>query len=137
MNNVFWLKTVNITQGVTPPLVWTKNMKAELARQIAKTAFELEAETKTSPNMPVDTGNLRDTMKAGKTNSPYTWEVSDATNYGVYQELGTRYVPARHFLSGAAMKIADKFFDAVAGIVGGKKVGEKKTELIFEEGSTE
>lgn len=127
MSDIFWLKTLNIKQGITPPLVYTVNMRKELASLVKENAFVLEAETKASPNMPVDTGALRDSIEASEDKNPMTWKVDDNVSYGEWQELGTRYVSAKHFLGGAAMKIADRFFDAVAKVVGGKKSGEKET----------
>jgi hypothetical protein len=146
VNNFFWVKTVNVTQGITPPLVFTAQMKAELAKQVRISSFELEAVTKAQPRsvLPVDTGNMRDSINQRGTDDPLVCEVGDFNEkgdpeydgYAIYQELGTsRMGIAHHFLGGSAMKIADKFFDAVAKAVGGKKSGEKQTELVYFEGS--
>ena len=144
MSDIFWLKTINVTQGITPPKVFTALMKAELAKQVRISAFTLEAETKALPRaiLPRDTGNMRDSINAKATDSPLKWQVGDFNEHGkeeyegyaVWQELGTRYIMAHHFLGGSAMKIADKFFDACAKIVGGKKVGDKQMSWTGVEG---
>jgi hypothetical protein len=100
--------------GIKPLTEYPKTVKAKLPKVVAKNALIIEAKTKTSPNMPVDTGNLRDTIKAEATKEAMQWEVSDATDYGVHQELGTsRGIVAHHFLGGACEAQADKFFDDV------------------------
>ena len=94
-----------------------KNKDAQLAGVIKKHALILQANTIASPTMPVDTGALKNSIKAAQQN-PTLWRVSDGVNYGVFQELGTsRGVPARHFLGGAAEKTAPGFFRDIAKVM--------------------
>jgi hypothetical protein len=92
-----------------------KDVKAKLTKTVAKNAKVIEAKTKTSANMPVDTGNLRNSITSEATKEVTTWEIFDGTEYGVFQELGTsRGIQAHHFLGGACEEQADKFFEEVA-----------------------
>lgn len=94
---------------------YKKEVQGKLAKTVAKNALIIEAKTKTSPNMPVDTGNLRDTIKAEATKDVMQWEVADATDYGVHQELGTsRGIVAHHFLGESCEAQANEFFNDVA-----------------------
>jgi hypothetical protein len=93
---------------------YSQGVQARLQTVVKKNALTIEAKTKTSPNMPIDTGNLRDSIRAEATKEANTWEISDETEYGVYQELGTsRGIQAHHFLGGACEEQADKFFEDV------------------------
>jgi len=97
---------------MTKPLEnYAKNKDAELLQVVKKHAFILQANTAGSPTMPVDTGALKNSIKARQSKNPKNWIVSDGVEYGVFQELGTaRGVPARHFMGGAAEKTAPGFF---------------------------
>lgn len=77
---------------------------------VKKSAFVIQAES--ARDAPVDTGNLRNSMSADEA-KPLHWEITDGTDYGVFQELGTSRVTANHFLGGAAEREAEPFFDAV------------------------
>lgn len=93
---------------------YPKEVRAKLPGVVKKNAQVLKAMTKTSQNMPVDTGALRDSIEEYPTDQPLTREVMDGVEYGVYQEQGTgRGITAKHFLAGAAEALADKFFDEV------------------------
>lgn len=83
---------------------------ARLRNVVAKSALELQAQAQVAA--PVDTGALKNSIIAEPArSSSLKWTVSDGVEYGVFQELGTsRGVSARHFLGGAAEKIADRFF---------------------------
>ena len=84
---------------------------AALMAVVKKHAFILQANTAGSPMMPVDTGALKNSIKARQSENPKNWIVSDGVEYGVFQELGTaRGVPARHFMGNAAEKTAPGFF---------------------------
>lgn len=106
--------TFKTLMSIKPLTDYPKQVQAKLPKVVEKNAFEMEAATKTSGDMPVDTGALRDSIQASQNDSPLHWKVDDAVMYGVFQELGTsRGVTAKHFLGGAAEGQADKFFDDV------------------------
>jgi hypothetical protein len=65
-----------------------------------------------SRDAPVDTGNLKNTLADGvEFIDQNNATISDDTDYGVFQELGTsRGVTAKHFLGGAAEREAEPFF---------------------------
>ena len=108
------MMTFKTTMSIKPLTDYPKQVQAKLPKVVAKNALTIEAKTKTSPNMPIDTGNLRDSIRAEATKEVLTWEISDETDYGVHQELGTsRGIQAHHFLGGACEDQADKFFDEV------------------------
>lgn len=93
---------------------YAKEKQAALADVVRKHALILQANTIGSPTMPVDTGALKNSIKA-KSVTRFLWRVSDGVSYGIFQELGTsRGVPARHFLGGAVEKTAQGFFDDAA-----------------------
>ena len=100
--------------SLRPLETYPKEVKAKLPKVVKKNALVLVAKTKTSPDMPVDTGALRDSIEEYPTDEPLTREIMDGVEYGVYQEQGTgRGIVAHHFLAGAAEALADKFFDEV------------------------
>jgi len=106
--------TFKLNFGIAPLSAYSKEVQSRLPKVVAKNALVIEAKTKTSPNMPIDTGNLRDSIRAEATKEALTWDISDETDYGVFQELGTsRGIQAHHFLGGACEAQADKFFDEV------------------------
>lgn len=95
---------------------YSANVQNKLKTVVKKHALNLEALTKDeiSNQHLVDTGAMMNSIKALPEKDERNWTVSDAVDYGVYQELGTsRGIPAHHFLGGSAEKIADKFFDDI------------------------
>lgn len=78
--------------------------------EIGKHAFAIQANT--AANAPVDTGALKNSITAEKENENL-WTISDGVEYGVYQELGTRHIPAKRFMTQACEQEADKFFEDV------------------------
>lgn len=62
--------------------------KTVAARILEKHAHEFETIAK--QNAPVDTGALRNSIKASK-NSDLMWTVQDGVEYGVYQEFGVMH----------------------------------------------
>ena len=89
------------------------DVQARLPDVVKKHAFALQARTMASPALPVDTGALKNSIKARAVNK-LVWNVEDGVLYGVFQELGTsRGVPARHFLGGASEASAKPFFDDI------------------------
>lgn len=89
---------------------YTKEAQEKAKKAVKKSAFAIQADA--AQNAPVDTGALKNSISALPKDEK-TWTVEDGMDYGVYQELGTSKVSARHFLGNAAEKQADKFFDDV------------------------
>ena len=107
------MMTFKTMMSIKPLTDYPKQVQAKLPKVVAKNALTIEAKTKTSSNMPIDTGNLRDSINA-EAAEKMKWEIHDGTMYGVFQELGTsRGVTAKHFLAGACEDTADKFFEEV------------------------
>lgn len=62
---------------------------------------------------PVDTGYLINTISSNSQMvGEITFRVQDATEYGIFQELGTSKMAARPFLRPALEKYRDKFIKA-------------------------
>jgi HK97 gp10 family phage protein len=85
------------------------------ARAVAKAAFDIEGRAKTLA--PVDTGALRGSIAAQKV-SDLAWRVSVGQEYGIYQEFGTRFMPAQPFLLPAAQAVGPSFLAAMRQLVG-------------------
>jgi len=98
---------------------WIKSVNNEkLPGVVKKHALNISASA--AKNAPVDTGLLKNTLADGaKPKDPHKWTISDATEYGVFQELGTsKGVTAKHFLGGAAEREAEPFFEDVRKALG-------------------
>ena len=85
---------------------------------VKKTAKDIEATAKTLA--PVDTGNLRSSIKTSdlrsvSQDSPSA-EVRASANYAVYQELGTSRMAPQPFMGPAADKHSPAFQEAMAQI---------------------
>jgi len=85
---------------------------------VKKHAFNVAANS--AKEAPVDTGLLKNTLADGVEKvDERNYTISDATDYGVFQELGTsRGVSAKHFLGGAAEREAEPFFSDVRKALG-------------------
>lgn len=80
-----------------------------MAAPIVKaTAFIIEGKAK--QGAPVLTGFLKNSIQAQQKN-PSNWIISDGAEYGIYQELGTRFITGNWFLTRACETSADEFFD--------------------------
>lgn len=73
----------------------------ELPRVLYKAALRIERDAKLLA--PVDTGALRASIHTIKINK-FTYWVADGVNYGVFQEVGTKYIEGVHFMQKAAKK---------------------------------
>ena len=75
---------------------------------INRIAFEVEADAKM--RAPFEFGALRNSLHTDPASpkNPVA-VVSDAVNYGVYQEYGTSRMPAQPFLGPAAENIANRY----------------------------
>lgn len=99
---VDFVVTVRIDTSVLDSIVAT--LPSKLSDAVGKTAYDVESDAKQMA--PVLTGYLRNSIGAEPTDSPTTWIVSDGTNYGIYQELGTRRMKAQPFMVPAVERAA-------------------------------
>lgn len=72
-----------------------RNMGAIVARAFAKTAHDIAAQAMAAA--PVLTGYLKSSIRAFAITA-FHWVVSVGAEYGIYIEMGTRYMRARPFL---------------------------------------
>lgn len=77
----------------------------QLPKVLHKGALRIERTAKILA--PVDTGTLRASIHTVKL-SELSYKVSDGVNYGIWQEIGTKYIEGVHFLERAAKKNKDK-----------------------------
>jgi len=64
-------------------------------------AFRVERDAKIGA--PVNKGILRSGIHTSKIKF-LKWKVSDSVNYGIWQEIGTRYISGKYFMLKAARK---------------------------------
>lgn len=78
-----------------------KKLKNAAEKSVRETTIELEGECK--DYAPVDTGNLRRSFsyEVSGGGSVTRAQVKNSTNYWVFQEYGTRYIPAQGFIQRA------------------------------------
>ena len=76
---------------------------------VSKYAFVIEGKAK--QGAPVDTGYLKNSLQAEEAKTPANWTVSDGAEYGIYQEMGTRFISPQFFLTKASESTAEAFFD--------------------------
>lgn len=81
-------------------------MKPKARTLVAKTVLDVEAQAKV--RAPVDTGALRNSIHGTMTGET-EGEVAVGVEYGVYQEYGTRYMPAHPFMTPAAEAVRPAF----------------------------
>lgn len=86
-------------------------------RIVAKAALDIEGRAKAVA--PVDTGALRSSIGARRVGE-LLWEVAVGADYGIYQEFGTRFMPAQPFLLPAAQAVGPSFVAAMRAAVGGR-----------------
>jgi HK97 gp10 family phage protein len=109
---------LKLTENMSELLEQFKQKPKALEPVVKKHAFIISADA--AKNAPVDTGNLKNTLVEGvKFIDPLHATISDATDYGVFQELGTSHGAAKHFLGNAAETDADKFFAEVRNTLNG------------------
>jgi HK97 gp10 family phage protein len=118
-------KTRNVVRGDKEILAYLKTLDKEV-KDILSEAAEAGAKIvydDARSNVPVDTGNLRESieMKEGKkTEKRAIWQVRinlKKAFYGAFVELGTKNRPARPFLRRAVdrnkRRIGDKVIDVI------------------------
>jgi hypothetical protein len=98
---------LKITENMSDLLEAFKEKPGGLVDVVKKHAFAIQAQA--AKNAPVDTGNLKNSIEALPVD-PNNWIIQDGAEYGVFQELGTSKVAAKHFLGNAAEREAEPFF---------------------------
>lgn len=88
----------------------TKRVRDRIDLAVKKTALDIEADAKTLA--PVDTGALRSSIQAEFPSELYA-EVNVGVDYGIYQEYGTRDMPAQPFMTPATERRRVPFTQAV------------------------
>ena len=74
---------------------------SRLDKDFKQTAFRVEADAKL--NSPIRRGTLRNSLHTTKIRDLF-YTVSDGVSYGIWQEIGTRYIEGKHFLQRALNK---------------------------------
>lgn len=88
------------------------NKAPDRARELVKkAAYELEARAKTE--VPVDTGNLRNSIRTSFENGGLTGIVSTNVEYAAYVEFGTVKMAAQPYMTPAAEQVRKSFERAV------------------------
>jgi HK97 gp10 family phage protein len=82
----------------------TRGLSAQSMQQLLQRAG-FEAEGLAKQKAPIDTGYLRSSIGAGKASSVEV-PVNVGAEYGVYHELGTRYMKAKPYLEPSLKKAA-------------------------------
>lgn len=77
-------------------------------RITAAHAFNIQKNA--AQDAPVDTSFLRNSIQAEPV-KPAHWWIHDGTEYGVFQELGTRFIAAKYFLTRAVEKEFKPYID--------------------------
>jgi HK97 gp10 family phage protein len=83
---------------------------------VHKAVFDVEAQAKT--RAPVDTGALRASIH-GEMTGDTEGQVTTGVDYAVFQEYGTRHMPAHPFMTPAAEAVRPSFIAAVEKAVSG------------------
>lgn len=89
-------------------------------KKLAKEAVEdaaTQTESLAKGFAPVDTGALRNSIKAEKAGSDLAWDVAVGQPYGLYQEYGTVHMPAHPFITPAVEIVRPQFMANMADIV--------------------
>ena len=112
MKTYSWPNGVSLKENMSELLADFQKKPESLSPVVKKHALNIAANA--SKDAPVDTGLLKNTLADGvQMIDQNNATISDATEYGVFQELGARGMPAKHFLGGAAEREADPFFKDV------------------------
>lgn len=101
-----------------PPAV-----KRATARGTLASAERIAADARTRYSAtPGETGEMRDETTAAAT-GPTSAAAESASDHALYQDQGTRYVPATYFFSGAAeaetRRFGTELADEITGALGG------------------
>ena len=78
---------------------------------VAKTAFDVQAHAQNV--VPVDTGNLKNSIATSFENDGLTAIVAPHTEYAAYVEFGTRRMSAQPYMTPAAERVRPVFIAAM------------------------
>lgn len=104
-----WSFEIAVVSNRFPELVERYPQKASAA--VHKTAYDIEARAKAV--VPVDTGNLKNSIRSEFSSDGLTGYVGTSVEYAPYVEFGTRKMGARPYLTTAAETARDAFVRAV------------------------
>lgn len=90
-----------------------RNVRPQAQHAISRAVFDTVAEARIAA--PFRTGNLKSSI--GGETGELSGRVSVGAEYGIYVELGTRYMAARPYLRPAFDRASDKLLKDLAGIV--------------------
>jgi len=103
--------TIRVVYNRLPALA--KGLETKAGRVVAKAALDIQAHAQT--RAPVDTGNLRASIRAQKV-GPTSWRVLVGADYGIYVEMGTRHMAAQPYLGPAVDAVRASFLQAMRGL---------------------
>ena len=94
---------------------------AEITRKasqvVRKAAFDIESGAKT--RVPVDTGNLKNSIGVTLSATGLSAEVGPTAHYGIYLEYGTRRIsPPRPYMGPATAAVEPSFVEAIEQLGG-------------------
>lgn len=101
--------TMRVVYNKFPELIRQSPEKAK--ELVEKAAFELEARAKLE--VPVDTGNLRNSIRTTFENGGFTGVVATNVEYAIYVEYGTRFMTARPYFTPAVEQVKASFERAI------------------------
>lgn len=81
-------------------------------RIVAKVALDVQAGAQ--DRAPVDTGYLRGSIRAVRVGEAH-WRVTVGADYGIYPELGTRFMAARPYFGPAVQAVRGAFISKLKG----------------------
>lgn len=86
-------------------------MREKASQIVRKTAHDIEAHAKAV--VPVDTGNLKNSIQTDMEPGGLSAEVGTAVSYAPFVEWGTHKMAARPYLTPAAEKVKPAFVEAM------------------------
>ena len=92
----------------------TKESRARAVQAVAKAAYDIEGQAKAV--VPVDTGNLKNSIQTESGDSDLTKYVGPHTDYAVHVEYGTYKMRAQPYLRPAAERVRPGFIAAMQQI---------------------
>ena len=92
-----------------------------LKTALRKAAFDTQSDAQLPGHVPVDTGNLKNSIHANLENlNNLESSVDVGAEYGIYVEMGTHKMPARPYLIPAGDKAGAGFAKTVAALIKAK-----------------
>lgn len=91
-----------------------RGMQPKADKIVRKAALDIQAGMQT--RAPVATGNLRASIRAERV-GPAHWQVVVGADYGIYVEMGTRYMAAQPYARPTAAEVRPLFEQAMRQVV--------------------